>query len=435
MNCRRAINCLIWLVCLAAAAVARGQAPGGALPPPDPTPPGVQGPPPVNYSTVPYPGTTQPTNPSPYQGPAAAPAALPAYPPGTIAPQPVYPPPAAYGQPAYGQPAYAPPPAYSGVPPYVQPQQATADATVCIPESPRWFFGAEALWLERTDDHDVLLGNTVLNNGGPSFIVGELTSGDELFPLEAGVKLQLGYRINDRDAIEMTYWGLQQWSVHRQIEGDPVGQSVLIFSPWTQTDALIGGFDTSLGYTYRSRVNNVEVNERFAGSGGMTWSIAGLWGIRYVQVSDKFNLNGVDTATGDFENIDIKTANNLLGPQVGVEFIRDWGRFQLNTELKGGLFANFASENYSNLNSSGVINGNPVGFVPVNASHQGTNVAGIFEFSLIGRYRVGEHLWIRGAWNDYFLAGLALGPRQLGHFSTGGSIGLDGPSIGLEAAW
>jgi hypothetical protein len=435
MNTRRAINYLTWLSFLAATAAARGQGANGALPPPDPMPLGAQGPPTANYPAVPYPGTASPLSPSVYPGAAPAPATLPAYPPGAMAPQPVYPPPAAYAQPVYGQPAYAPPPAYSGVPPYVQPQPATADATVCIPESPRWFFGAEALWLERTDDRDVLLGNTVLNNGGPSFIVGELTSGDELFPLEAGVKLALGYRINDRDAIELTYWGLQQWSVHRQIEGDPVGQSVLIFSPWTQTDTLIGGFDTSLGYTYRSRVNNVEVNERFAGSGGMTWSIAGLWGIRYVQVSDKFNLNGADTATGDFENIDIRTANNLLGPQVGVEFIRDWGRFQLNSELKGGLFANFASENYSNLNSSGVITGNPVGFVPVNASHHGTNVAGIFEFSLVGRYRVTDHLWIRGAWNDYFLAGLALGPRQLGRFSTGGSIGLDGPSIGLEAAW
>ena len=127
-----------------------------------------------------------------------------------------------------------------------------------------------------------------------------------------------------------------------------------------------------------------------------------------------------DEATGDSKGV---APSQFLTP-------RNRRRF-----LKGGLFANFASENYSNLNSSGVITGNPAGFVPVNASHHGTNVAGIFEFSLVGRYRVSDHLWIRGAWNDYFLAGLALGPRQLGRFSTGGSIGLEGPSIGLEAAW
>jgi hypothetical protein len=167
----------------------------------------------------------------------------------------------------------------------------------------------------------------------------------------------------------------------------------------------------------------------------MFWSVAGLWGVRYVQVSDKFSLNASDIATGDFENIDIKTANNLIGPQIGVQFIDDWKRFQLSTELKAGIYANFISASYSNLNSSGAISGNPAGFIPVNQTQSSTGVAGVFEISLIGRYRVTDHLWIRGGWNDYFIAGLALGPRQLGSFSHAGSISLDGPSLGLEAAW
>jgi Legionella pneumophila major outer membrane protein precursor len=425
------------------------------LPPPDPTPVSASGSAPANAPLVPYPGTTSPAS----HGPAAAPPngavyqpppgypQQPSYPqqsvylqqPAYAQPpdyaQPVYGPPV-NGQPVYGQPALIQPPVYAPPPGYAQPGGPTADATVCIPaEAPHWFLSAEALWLARTDDRDVLLGNAVTNNGGPSFVVGQLTSGDELFPLATGMKLQLGYRINDRDAIELTYFGLQQWSVSRAINGDPIGDSVLAFSPWTQTDALIGGFDQSLRYTYRSSLNNVEINERFGGSGGMTWSVAGLWGLRYIQISDKFNLNGSDAATGDFENIDIKTANNLLGPQVGVQFIRDWNRFQLNTELKAGIYANFITASYSNLNSSGAINGNPAGFVPINQSKHATNVAGAFEIALIGRYRVNDHLWIRGGWNDYFLAGLALGPRQLGGFSHSGGIGLDGPSLGLEAAW
>ncbi|HKD38290.1 MAG TPA: hypothetical protein VKB78_15860 [Pirellulales bacterium] len=383
---------------------------------------------------VPYPGTLPPAAPLAYQGVVPAQAAV--YPPPVAAaPEQVYPPPTAYPQPTYPPPVAVPAPVYQPPPAYVAPQQGTADANVCIPYSPRWVFGAEALWLERTDDRDVLLGNTVMNNGGPPFIVNQLTSGDELFPMETGIKLSLGYRMNDRNAIEVIYWGLQHWSVSREIQGDPIGESVLAFSPWTQTDTLIGGFDTTLGYTYSSQVNNAEVNERFAGTGGLTWSIAGLWGIRYLQVSDRFNLHGTDTATADFENIDVKTTNSLLGPQVGVEFVRDWGKFQLNTELKAGLFGNLASENYSNLNSSGALFGSPAGFVPVSASHSGTTAAGVFEFNLIARYQISQHFWIRGAWNDYWIAGLALGPRQLGHFNTDGAISLDGPSIGLEAAW
>jgi hypothetical protein len=417
-------------ICLLIPVVSWAQG-GGSLPPPDPVPVAGPGSPPANMQPVPYPGTTQPAT-APYsQGPASAPPMGPIYqPPPAYPQQPVYVQPPVYGPPVYGQPVYAPPPAY------VQPQEPAPDATICLPaDGPHWMVSAEALWLERTDDRDVILGQTVTNNGGPSFVVDQLTSGDELFPLAAGVKFQLGYRINDRDAIELTYFGLQQWSVGRTINGDPIGDSVLAFSPWTQTDALIGGFDNSLGYTYGSRLNNVEINERLGGSGGMTWSVAGLWGLRYVQVSDKFNLNGADTATGDFENIDIKTANNLLGPQVGFQIIRDWRRFQLNSEFKAGIFANFNSENYSNLNSSGAISGNPPGFVPINQKNSSTGVAGVFEISFIGRYQLTQHLWIRGGWNDYFLAGLALGPRQLGGFSHNGGISLDGPSLGLEAAW
>jgi hypothetical protein len=404
----------------------------GAGPPPEPVPVGAGGPAAANLPPAPYPGTTGPATPPVYQpSPSYQP------PPGytqqpAYGQQPVYVPPPVYGPPVYGQPVLVQPPAYVQPPP----QQPTADATVCIPtNAPRWFVSAEALWLERTDDRDVVLGDAVTNTGGPSFIVDQLTSGDELFPLEAGVKLQLGYRLNDNVAIEMTYWGLQQWSVGSAIFGDPIGESVLIFSPWTQTDLLIGGFDNSLSYSYRSRVNNVEVNERFAGTGGMFWSIAGLWGVRYLQVSDQFSLNASDLATGDFENIDIKTANNLVGPQIGVQFLDDWKRFQLSTELKAGIFANFISASYYNLNSSGAISGSPAGFIPINQSQTTTGVAGVFEISIIGRYRVTDHLWIRGGWNDYFIAGLALGPRQLGEFSHGASISLDGPSLGIEASW
>ena len=157
--------------------------------------------------------------------------------------------------------------------------------------------------------------------------------------------------------------------------------------------------------------------------------------MRYIQVSDRFNLSGADSLTGDFESIDVKTSNNLIGPQVGIQIIRSWRRFQLNSEFKAGLYANFISSSYNNLNSSGAINGNPAGFVPISQSQNTTAVAGAFEFSLIGRYEINPHLWIRGGWNDYFLAGLALGPRQLGGFTHSGGIGLDGPSLGLEAAW
>lgn len=299
-----------------------------------------------------------------------------------------------------------------------------------------WMFSAEAIWLERMDTTSVILGNTVTDYGsGLGYVTDILTSTDECFPLEAGVRLEAGYRFNDRNSLEATYFGLQQSTVGRTIYGDPVGNTVLAYSPWTQTDYIIGGFDNSLGYTYTSRVNSAEINQRIVAAAGPAWSLAGLWGVRFMQVADRFNLNGTDSSTGDFENLDIHTANDLLGPQIGVAWSSFWNRLEITSELKAALFANFSSASFSNLDSSGVISGNPPGFVAVDQSAHTTNVAGLLELSILARYRVSEHIWLRGGYQSYFLDGLALGPRQLAAFDHHGGLTLDGPSVGVETNW
>ena len=321
-------------------------------------------------------------------------------------------------------------------PTYVPPPSADVEipAATCASS---WMFAADALWLERVDNTSVILGNTVYNNGASlGYVTDILTSTDVDFPLATGVRLQLGYRFNDVTGLEWTYWGLQQWSVGRSLSGDPVGNTVLAFSPWTQTDYLIGGFNNNLGYVYQSSVNNAEFNWRFIGSGDERWSAAGLLGIRYIEVADKFNLNGSDVPTGDYENIDISTTNNLLGPQIGAGVQSANGNgFQLISDIKAALFANFVSASYSNLNSSGVTQGNPAGFIPYSQTDRGTEVAGLFEVSVIGRYRLGDHWWLRGGYQTTYLGGLALGPRQLAAYDHRGGLTLDGPSLGFEADW
>ena len=51
------------------------------------------------------------------------------------------------------------------------------------------------------------------------------------------------------------------------------------------------------------------------------------------------------------------------------------------------------------------------------------------------RYRVTEHFWLLGGYQTYYLAGLALGPRQLASFDHSGGLSLSGPSVGLETNW
>jgi hypothetical protein len=362
---------------------------------------------PAPYSSSPY-GTTE-NIPAPYTPAPYTPA------PYTPAPN---------GPPAY-TPAPSGPPVYTPAPMERLPSGAL--------EGPRWIFSADALFLERSAGSSVFLGGTYTNPGSAN--IDNLYSDDELFPLETGVRLQFGRRFTDDIAVDAIYWGLQQWSVGRNIYGDPVGETVLAFSPWTQTDALIGGFDNYLGYTDKSQVNNFEINERIMLNEHDPYhSLAWLWGFRYFQLSDNFTLTGSDDFTGDYENIDWKTQNELLGLQAGLQWTRGWDRFQVVTEGKAGLYANIYSQKGNNLDSSGV-GGNPAGFVPFDVSHNGTDVAGLFELSVLAKYRLNDFLWLRLGYQGYAMTGLALGARQLGGYSHGGTVAFDGPSIGLDATW
>ena len=444
------------VVCALFPALAWAQGYGGSLPPGQPTaiPAGSQtaGPSAIYPPQAPLPYSPLPGSSPPTSTPPGSPSPSDWHPPRTDSP--AYPPPQAYpGAPllppsqAYPPlqaypPQNNPPPSYLTAPGPAYPTVRSADGTAEFPAlgmptaGSHWMFSAEAIWLERVDTTGVILGNTVTDYGaGLGYVTDILTSTDVDFPLDAGVRLQAGYRFNDRNAVELTYFGVQQASVGRTIYGDPSGNTILAYSPWTQTDYIIGGFDNSLGYTYGSRVNNAEINQRFTAAAGPTWTLAGLWGVRFVQVADRFNLNGSDLSTGDFENIDIRTTNDLLGPQIGVAWTSFWNRLELTSEVKGGLMANFNSASYSNLNSSGVISGNPAGFYPIDGSAHATDLAGLLEFSLIARYRLAEHFWLRGGYQTYYLAGLALGPRQLASFNHSGSLSLDGPSLGIETNW
>ena len=332
-----------------------------------------------------------------------------------------------------------PQPAFSTTPSAPSPAPVPAPApreTIVIPLalSPRWIVSAEALWLDRSVGSSIPLGFTAYNDVSHLLLTDGLYSDDFLFPLEAGVRFQIGARINDEKAIQATYWALQQWSVGRAIYGDPEGETVLANSPWLQMPALIGGLDNFLGYAYTSRVDNVEINERlrtdcFGPFVAANW----LWGFRYFRLSDHFTLAGSDLATDHFEDLTYQTTNDLVGLQAGIQRVRGWDRFQLTTEAKFGLLANFYTQRGTDF--AGGAAGSPPGFHPFDVSHNGSDLSALFDLSLLATYRVSPHLWLRAGYQFYCVTGLALAPRQLAGFGHGGTVGFDGLSLGLEAGW
>ena len=112
--------------------------------------------------------------------------------------------------------------------------------------------------------------------------------------------------------------------------------------------------------------------------------------------------------------------------QLGLQWAWGWDRFQLSTEAKIGLFANVYSQQETDSA------GGTVGFQPFDVSHSGTDLAALFEVSVLLRYRITPCMWLRAGYQYYGVTGLALGPRQLGGYDAAGTVGLDGLSVGLE---
>ena len=170
---------------------------------------------------------------------------------------------------------------------------------------PRWTFRADALILQRTVGNDNYLGGVYNLTTGNT--VANLTAADRGFSMQPGLRLQLGLRFSEDVTWETIYFGLQNWQTGHTLYADPFGAGTVASSYYTQTDWLIGGFGTSLGYTYSSSLQNVELNRVRQREGYGNWTWGTLIGFRYLLWNESFNLNGYDAYYPAFENISVRT--------------------------------------------------------------------------------------------------------------------------------
>jgi hypothetical protein len=192
--------------------------------------------------------------------------------------------------------------------------------------------------------------------------------------------------------------------------------------------------------TTSNQLQSVEWNRvRYFGD----WSV--LVGLRYINYQEYLNIHSPDGADsyGDYH---INTANNMLGPQLGLRREITWGRVGWYATGKTGLLANANSQTQS---VTDFPTPNPVTYLrpPV---YDRRNVA-----SFLGELNAGMLLPISRNWtarvgyNMLFLEGLALAADQLDFtyispsfpgttsssvVSSGGVL-LHGASLGLEGRW
>lgn len=368
-----------------------------------------------------------------------------------IAPDASGPPSGGYGAPSYAGSLPSPVSSSSGplgVAPYGGPSPSVVPAAPSGPLSipppaplftyddlppSRWTFRADVMILQRSVGTDNYLGGVYSLATGAT--VANLTAADNGFSYQPGMRLQLGFRASEAISWEGIYFGLQNWSTGHTLYANPVGAGTVADSYYTQSDWIIGGFGTSLGYTYSSSLNNFELNRLHHRDGYSGWTWATIAGFRYLNWSEHFNLNGYDGYYGVYENIDVHTSNNLVGGQLGLQTEWTRNRFHLEFTGKAALAANFAHINASNLNSSGYQYGWPAGFQGYAASGWATNVAGILDFSAIASYHVTPHFLVRGGYQLLYIPGLDLAPGQLDASIHRGGVFLQGPMAGIEFRW
>jgi hypothetical protein len=351
-----------------------------------------------------------------------------------------------YGQ--YGPGPMGEPGCYSGMP---QPGMQGPNGCGCgpfptpEPTTPRWYFRGDAVWLFRDAPNyrNLTSFNNASNTSDPYNNRLILNTDDIAFGLASGMRLTLGHYITDRTAIEGEFYGENNWDVNTGTPAFPSANGIGPLSPYWGNGG--GPFSTSAF----SNSNQMLVSEQSSFDSGelnirqwITPSMSVLFGFRYINVGDQFQL----TATNNASNVDAGqvgayrtwTDNNMIGLQFGTEYTHDlfvqWLYFSI--EGKGGAFLNFDDQKNLLFNS---------GTTYDQRSARGTQYSSMLDLSFALTALVGNHLTVRGGYAFLFLDGLALAVDQLdtnptmansrNFIADKGSMTLQGPFVGAELSW
>jgi hypothetical protein len=191
--------------------------------------------------------------------------------------------------------------------------------------------------------------------------------------------------------------------------------------------------------TLSSEFKSFELNRRFPTDGRLQW----LMGFRWVEWNDTLGLSGSSFLSPQPVAIGNEASNDLYGMQIGFDSIlwRSGGRFWIEGLGKAGAFYN--NSNQFTSVSSDLLD------PPLAAGGTGTaRAAFVGELGVTGVWQVTDWLALRTGWTAFWLGGLALAPNQLDRqclicedkppsqsIDTGGSVFVNGLTLGLEARW
>lgn len=294
---------------------------------------------------------------------------------------------------------------------------------------PLWSGRAEALLLWRQSPQPlVLLENAA---GGTALDAGQLGSG-----MAAGPRFTLFRHTGDDGAIEFNYLRVQTFEAIRELPTSAEGYSQTshgIYCCPTDTPAN----NVSAGLS--SGLQSFELNRRFPTDGGWQW----LTGFRWVEWREAI---GISTSFGDGLILDgyrTSTFNSLYGWQAGADSILYGlgGPFRIESLGKAGVYYNNATQTSVRTTTAT----QPPSALAVSSTIG--QVAFVGEVGLTAVYDIYDWLSVRAGYAAFWLGGIAQAPNQLfaqdlcpgqpisGFTDTGGSVWVQGITLGLEARY
>jgi hypothetical protein len=312
-------------------------------------------------------------------------------------------------------------------------------------------------------------------------------------------------RNNNDHFIEFQFWGLASWSSAKSLGGytvpvykgdtsyqvaqaEQINSGALIPTavPGAYVGSLRTGFPTARELTnlsseqktlsvafnygtgeymsYRSTMNNFELNGRLVPRGESDrvvldpsgrWKrecqegtyMSYLYGIRFMQIDESFLFQSqgqgqwgsdwsqeIQHANGEY---DAFTHNSLLGLQIGTEMTFRHCKWDWGFQAKAGPYLNFANQT-STINAY-IVDGTPHDPYERRFVKDFNNAAIIGEVGVHGAYKIRPNVVAKAQYDFMWIAGVALAPEQLqmvaepvNRINTNGSIYSHGISLGLE---
>ncbi len=260
---------------------------------------------------------------------------------------------------------------------------------------PHYYFRSDVLYWWRDGD------NGLAYQSGQAFGFPYIQSTRDLdFDPELGGRITFGTRIDDNLILEGSVFGLQRHSVRDDFFDTP---DVFI------TRGIDNQIDDVDGQSlfYRSRTYSGELNlKRYVYFNPNVMIHAG---IRYISHREYLDLDEIGTVGNQVSvgTYSVRTHNNMIGPQFGLEYMQQRGRFELNMLGRIGLLTN---PNSSRLERAVTVTAN--GPFVQSESDDGTDWTLMAEFGAWGSYKLNNRLLVRGGYHFLFLDGAAIATEQ-----------------------